>query len=81
MKSKPKLSMKKISTNSATNLTNNVNSNSISKENKKRVIIILDEFTQLIDRTKFDPILEIFKSNEMLKEFYIKRIFELIKVI
>jgi hypothetical protein len=50
------------------------------KEFQKRATIILEEFNLLINKIKFDPILETFKSNEILQEFYMKRIFEIIKV-
>ena len=49
-------------------------------ENKKRTISIIEDLYNMFDRCKLDPILETFKSNEMLKEFYMKRIFELMKV-
>jgi bifunctional N-acetylglucosamine-1-phosphate-uridyltransferase/glucosamine-1-phosphate-acetyltransferase GlmU-like protein len=49
-------------------------------ENKKRTISIIEDLYNMFDRSKLDPILETFKSNEMLKEFYMKRIFELMKV-
>lgn len=49
-------------------------------ENKKRTISIIEDLYSMFDRCKLDPILETFKSNEMLKEFYMKRIFELMKV-
>jgi hypothetical protein len=57
--------------------TNSLNNNS---ENKKRALSILDDIYTMLDRCKLDPILETFKSNEILKEFYLKRIFELMKV-
>ena len=49
-------------------------------QSKKRVYSIIDDLYSMFDRCKLDPILETFKSNELLKEFYMKRIFELMKV-
>jgi len=49
-------------------------------ENKKRTTSIIEGLYNMFDRSKLDPILETFKSNEMLKEFYMKRIYELMKV-
>ena len=49
-------------------------------ENQNRTISIIEDLYNMFDTCKLDPILETFKSNEMLKEFYMKRIFELMKV-
>lgn len=54
--------------------------NKSNPENKKRIHTVIDELYSMFDKTKLDPILDTFKSNEMLKEFYMKRIFELMKV-
>lgn len=65
--------MKKNSNNSIINtprkqgLTNRCNS-------------IIEIFNCMTDKLNLDPILETFKSNEILKEFYMKRIFEVINV-
>lgn len=67
------------------NSINSLNSEKSSKNKKllststKRACIILNEIYQLIDKTKLNPILETFKNNEMLKEFYMKRVFEILK--
>jgi hypothetical protein len=50
------------------------------QESKKRIHSIIDGLYSLFDKTKLDPILETFKLYEMLKEFYMKRLFELMKV-
>ena len=55
-------------------------SEKIESHSKKRVYSMIDELYSMFDRYKLDPILETFKSNELLKEFYMKRIFELMKV-
>lgn len=59
---------------------NENNTNVIKTEINKRRCVILDGLYSLIDKTKFDPILETFKNNELLKEFYMKRIFEIFEV-
>lgn len=41
---------------------------------------IIEIFNSMTDKLNLDPILETFKSNEILKEFYMKRIFEVINV-
>jgi hypothetical protein len=49
-------------------------------ECEKRANNILDEFNLMIEKTRLDPILETFKSNEKLQEFYMQRVFEIITV-
>lgn len=43
-----------------------------------RNLAMINNLYELIDKTKFDPILDVFKSNEMLQEFYMNRIIEII---
>jgi hypothetical protein len=50
------------------------------KELTKRSNSIIEIFNSMTDKLNLDPILETFKSNEILKEFYMKRIFEVINV-
>jgi len=65
---------------------NSTNSNAFpvkiekNESQSKRVCSIIDDLYFMFDRCKLDPILETFKSNDLLKEFYMKRIFELMKV-
>ncbi len=64
--------------------TNNVNMLSnkspVKQEIKKRVNLIVAEINSMTDKLNLDTILETFKSNEILKEFYMKRIFEVLNV-
>jgi hypothetical protein len=50
------------------------------QELTKRSNSIIEIFNSMTDKLNLDPILETFKSNEILKEFYMKRIFEVINV-
>jgi hypothetical protein len=57
----------------------------MSKNNEKlkmnkRTNIILEEINKVITLTDLDPILIAFKNNEILKEFFMKRFFEIIQV-
>ncbi len=64
--------------------TNNANllsnKSPVKQEIKKRANLIVAEINSMTDKLKLDPILETFKSNEILKEFYMKRIFEVLNV-
>lgn len=48
------------------------------EESRLRIWHLLQNFYNFIEESKLDPILETFKSNEILKEFFIQRILELI---
>ncbi len=50
------------------------------RANKNRGTRILKEFNNnLINKINLDPILQTFKSNKMLKEFYMERIYEILR--
>lgn len=46
----------------------------------QRIYRIVDGVCKSLDKARLDPVLDVFKGNEMLKEFYMKRILEVIKV-
>lgn len=50
------------------------------EENKERAERLLNLVYEVVDKTKFDPVLRVFGENEILKEFYFNRIIELITV-
>ena len=48
------------------------------EEFKNRIWNLLQSIYKLVDESRFDPILETFKNNEILHEFFMQRILELI---
>jgi len=48
------------------------------EESRLRIWHLLQNFYNFIEESKIDPILDTFKSNEILKEFFVQRILELI---
>jgi hypothetical protein len=58
-----------------TNVEKNIK---IKKENEKRTCELITSIYNVLDKSKFDPILQCFQNNEMLREFYMKRIFEVL---
>jgi hypothetical protein len=56
-------------------------SKNTEKSKIKRINIISEEINKVIKSSDLDPILITFKNNEVLKEFYLKRFFEIIQVI
>jgi hypothetical protein len=55
-----------------------INTEKLKKNN--RINIIKEEVEKLVKATELDPILITFKSNDMLKEFFMKRFFEILQV-
>jgi hypothetical protein len=66
--------------NKSTSINSNNEQEKKIKKEQKRSFIILDLLYENIDKARLDPILDVFKNNELLKEFYMKRILEIIKV-
>lgn len=62
------------------NKNGNFKQKQTTKEFQHRASLLLNEFNSLLNKVNLDPVLDTFKSNEMLHEFYMKRIFEIIKV-
>ena len=77
-KTQSKIIKKNNASSSSSNTSNSKNKPNNNKENEKRSCELLSLLYKEIDKTKFDPILQTFQSNEMLKEFYMKRIFEIL---
>jgi len=48
------------------------------QENRLRIWHLLQNIYKTFEESKLDPILETFKNNEILQEFFVQRIFELI---
>jgi hypothetical protein len=60
---------------------NNLKNIKIVKPNVgKRKTAIYEELNDILNNLHLDPILETFRTNEMLKEFFLKKILELVSV-
>ena len=53
----------------------------LKKELNHRGLLIFEAILNVIQLSKLDPILEVFKSNEITHQFFLNRILELISVI
>jgi hypothetical protein len=56
-------------------------SNKLKPKLNTRKCLIYNELNNILDNIHLDPILETFRNNDILKEFFIKRLHELIAVI
>jgi hypothetical protein len=62
------------------NTTMNTSLTKLKPTINKRKCLIYDEINDILNNLHLDPILETFKHNEILKEFFLKRIMEILTV-